>query len=206
MDLTKLYNFTTAELREEAERLGVRDTYALSRAQLIHAIRAQVNGDQSSGLFGRVLGFAKRALQQGAQQTLEVDRQSRPPPPSSDSAREAPASASAAEPEPEPAVAAPTVRSEVPSLFRAPASSAPPASASAGPSSRAPVGVFSSSASRFEEPFPTRTMARILADQGHYKRSLAIYADLIRQAPDDAELQGEAERVRTQSRSRRPHA
>ncbi|MEM7437698.1 MAG: hypothetical protein AAF436_21275 [Myxococcota bacterium] len=202
MDLTKLYNFTTAELREEADRLGVRDTYALSRAQLIHAIRGQVSGDQSNGLFGRVLGFAKRALQQSAQQPLEVDRPSRPSPPTSEPTSEAPE----APPAMEPAAAVPATRSEAPSLFRTPASNSPPTSASSGPSSRAPAGVFSSSASRFEEPFPTRTMARILADQGHYKRSLAIYADLIRQAPDDSELQGEADRVRTQSRSRRPHA
>ena len=39
MDLTRLYNLTTPELREEAERMGVGDTYAMSRGQLIHAIR-----------------------------------------------------------------------------------------------------------------------------------------------------------------------
>ena len=39
MDLTRLYNLTTPELRAEAERLGVSDTYAMSRGQLIHAIR-----------------------------------------------------------------------------------------------------------------------------------------------------------------------
>jgi len=56
----------------------------------------------------------------------------------------------------------------------------------------------------FEEPFPTRTMARILADQGHFKRSLGIYAVLLRSQPRDAELRAEANEVRDRSRARRP--
>ena len=75
-----------------------------------------------------------------------------------------------------------------------------------GPPSRPPVGVFSNSASLFEEPFPTRTMARILAEQGHYKRSLAIYARLLQKEPADRELSDEADAVRAQARARRSHA
>ena len=63
MDLTRLYNLTTPELREEAERLGVADTYAMSRGQLIHAIRDKSGASQSEGLLGKVFGFAKWALQ-----------------------------------------------------------------------------------------------------------------------------------------------
>ena len=64
MDLTRLYNLTTPELREEAERMGVGDTYAMSRGQLIHAIRNRASGSQpSGGLLNKVLGFAKWALQ-----------------------------------------------------------------------------------------------------------------------------------------------
>lgn len=55
----------------------------------------------------------------------------------------------------------------------------------------------------FEEPFPTRTMARILAEQGHFKRSLAIYASLLREEPGDGELCAEADEVR--ARARRSH-
>ena len=55
----------------------------------------------------------------------------------------------------------------------------------------------------FEEPFPTRTMARILADQGHFKRALAIYAALLRNEPSDTELRAEAAEVRTRSHVRR---
>jgi hypothetical protein len=58
----------------------------------------------------------------------------------------------------------------------------------------------------FEEPFPTRTMARILAEQGHFKRSLAIYAGLLRNTPGDRELSAEAADVRVRSRARRPQA
>jgi len=210
MDLTRLYNLTTPELRAEADRLGVQDTYALSRAQLIHAIRSQVEGPHQEGLFGRVLGFAKWALQTAA-----------PP-------AEAPAASSALSesppvPEPEgeeerssrdetkrfsrPAdgaapSAAPTAFATEVSMGEARASSEPPPGAG---DSSTPVGVFSGGELGFEEPFPTLTMARILAEQGHYKRSLAIYANLLREDPEDSELRVEADEVRSQSRARRSH-
>lgn len=173
MDLTKLYNLTTSELRAEAERLGANDTYALSRAQLIHTIREQVGAPPPEGFLGRVLGLAKWALQTTA-----------PP-----------------EQHEEPRQTKHFVRpSETPS------ESPPPMKASSStPPVRAPVGVFSLAPSAFEEPLPTRTMARILADQGHYKRSLAIYSNLLRDRPNDPELRGEADAVRSQSRARRPH-
>ena len=60
MDLTRLYNLTTPELREEAERLGVSDTYAMSRGQLIHAIRNQSGSSQPEGLLGKVGRTADR--------------------------------------------------------------------------------------------------------------------------------------------------
>ncbi|MGB5194790.1 MAG: hypothetical protein WBN70_17530, partial [Polyangiales bacterium] len=63
MDLTRLYNLTTPELREEAERLGVSETYAMSRGQLIHAIRGKAGTQQEEGFLGKVFGFAKWALQ-----------------------------------------------------------------------------------------------------------------------------------------------
>jgi cytochrome c-type biogenesis protein CcmH/NrfG len=66
--------------------------------------------------------------------------------------------------------------------------------------------VFSKSAGMFEEPFPTLTMARILAEQGHFKRSLAIYAGLLRSGPGDRELSAEVKEVRARSRARRSQA
>jgi len=48
-------------------------------------------------------------------------------------------------------------------------------------------------------------MARILAEQGHFKRSLAIYAILLGDEPDDRGLRTEADQVRARSRARRSH-
>ena len=220
MDLTRLYNLTTPELREEAEHLGVGDTYAMSRGQLIHAIRNHAGGPPSEGLLGKVLGFAKWALQ-AAQEEPRKEDASRPPrgeapgsgPPrkvdASHRPRGAPApspahgdgstgpvSEPASEPVPAPAPVSASASEPVTELASEPAS---------GPPSRPPAGVFSKSAGMFEEPFPTRTMARILADQGHFKRSLAIYASLLRDQPADHELSAEADEIRARSRARRPH-
>jgi hypothetical protein len=49
-------------------------------------------------------------------------------------------------------------------------------------------------------------MARILAEQGHFKRSLAIYTQLLDEYPGDGELIAEADAVRAQARARRSHA
>jgi hypothetical protein len=48
-------------------------------------------------------------------------------------------------------------------------------------------------------------MARILADQGHFKRSLAIYAKLLRDDPGNLELSAEADEVRSRSRRAQAH-
>ena len=42
----------------------------------------------------------------------------------------------------------------------------------------------------------TLTIARVLARQGYYDRSLSIYDALLKETPDDAELRAEADRVR----------
>jgi len=197
MDLTRLYNLTTPELREEAERLGVSDTYAMSRGQLIHAIRNQAEGPPAEGLLGKVFGFAKWALKAAQEEPVEAPRKedaSHPP-------RGSGASASPAATESLYGVPVPVVATE-PESVDVNATEPEPESAS-GPPSRPPAGVFSKSAGRFEEPFPTRTMARILAQQGHFKRSLAIYGALLRDEPGNRDLSAEAEEVRTQSRARR---
>ncbi len=249
MDLTRLYNLTTPELREEAERLGVDDTYAMSRGQLIHAIRNRDGGQESEGFLGKVLGFAKWAIQAAQEEPRkeavswparreteargaaseapeqgEAKRFGRPadaPLPSVDRGSEpasvsasapvsvsAAVSASAPVPVPVPApVSAPAPTGatdpEVESMTP-PKGSEPEPEAASGPPSRPPVGVFSKTAGMFDEPFPTLTMARILADQGHFKRSLAIYATLLREEPGNRELSAEADGIRAQSRARRP--
>lgn len=238
MDLTRLYNLTTPELREEAERLGVNDTYAMSRGQLIHAIRNRVSGEQPEGFFGKVLGFARWAIQ-AAQEEPRKGSERRW------AEAEAPEAEARPEPEPKrferpseppmPAIGAEAAAGTGTAVGAAASSDTgavtgtdalmgtvtgtgadmgtvtdtdvetdSAAGVASGPPSRPPVGVFSKSASIFDEPFPTRTMARILAEQGHFKRALAIYATLLRQGSADAELSAEAEDVRARSRARRP--
>lgn len=65
------------------------------------------------------------------------------------------------------------------------------AAAPARPSSRA------SAKSAAGEPIRTRTMARLLAAQGHPERALAIYEALMADDPDPS-LRAEAERLRSQ--------
>jgi hypothetical protein len=47
-----------------------------------------------------------------------------------------------------------------------------------------------------EEPIRTRTMARLLAAQGHRERALLIYEELLAQNSEDSEMQDEADAVR----------
>ena len=51
------------------------------------------------------------------------------------------------------------------------------------------------------EPIPTRTMARLLAEQGHARRAKAIYRKLLSENPDDEDLRQEVDRL-ARSRSR----
>jgi hypothetical protein len=218
MDLNRLYNLTTPELRTEAERLGVRDTYAMSRGQLIHAIRSRAGESQPEGLLGKVLGFAKWAIQTTAavaprpedEEATRFKRPSEVPVPSVPPEPAGTWTAPESSPAPETASVPETASGTAPASETASA----PASAfgseeneevsgPSGSSSRPPAGVFSRGASSFEEPFPTRTMARILAEQGHFKRALAIYAKLLGDEPEDRELSVEAEEVRARSRARR---
>ena len=48
----------------------------------------------------------------------------------------------------------------------------------------------------FDEPLPTRTMARLLATQGHGERAISIYEKLLSQNPDDTALSEELETLR----------
>jgi len=207
MDLTRLYNLTTPDLRQEAERLGVSDTYAMSRGQLIHAIRSRAQGPEPEGLFGKVLGFAKWAIQAAQEEPRKevaksFQKPSEVPMPSIGSkagAESAPASVSA------PAtVSVPAPESTV--MLESTAAPESAAMLESGPPSRPPAGVFSRSTGMFEEPFPTRTMARILAEQGHFKRALAIYGMLLREHPEDSGLRAEADEARARSKARRSEA
>ena len=209
MDLTRLYNLTTSELRAEAERLGVTDTYAMSRGQLIQAIRDHdaPASERPSGLLGKVFGFAKWALQAAGETRVESE------PASAEVRAEptAPPPVPTLDPSPPPVAEAPrpATREVAPTPGEPPERPAEPDepdTPQSGPPSRPPAGVFSNHEGLFDEPIPTRTMARILAEQGHYKRSLAIYSKLLDEEPADAELLEEAATVREEARARRSQA
>lgn len=46
-----------------------------------------------------------------------------------------------------------------------------------------------------DEPIQTRTMARLLANQGHSERALAIYDLLVSESPEDADLKAERDEL-----------
>ncbi|MCA9581392.1 MAG: hypothetical protein KC416_06325 [Myxococcales bacterium] len=52
------------------------------------------------------------------------------------------------------------------------------------------------SVSPLREPIRTRTMAQLLASQGHFDRALAIYDDLLRDHPGDGDLRQEQRELR----------
>lgn len=238
MDLTRLYNFTTPELREEAERLGVRDTYAMSRGQLIQAIREQLEPPtaRKRGLFGTMVGIAKWAVQAATEAGTGAKAETGTGTESADHGTEsvhhgtgpvdhgtesvdhgtesragtAAADADAAESVTESGFDDESASEREKALEQSTDSEPRPETAAepdagAG-SSRPPAGVFANSTGLFEEPIPTRTMARILAEQGHFKRSLAIYAKLLEEEPEDGELAAEVEAVREEAKARRSYA
>jgi len=223
MDLTRLYSFTTPELRQEAERLGIRDAYAMSRGQLVQAIQEHLEPPtaRKQGLFGKVVGFAKWAIQAagetgagtgtgtGDRGTEAVAVQNAPETEGTETegtetegtevitVAESSVDADHGPPDPEPEPG-PDPEPE-PDLN-------PDRETVAVSSSRPPAGVFANNGGLLDEPIPTRTMARILAEQGHFKRSLAIYSKLLDEEPEDGELAREVESVREEAKARRSYA
>lgn len=85
--------------------------------------------------------------------------------------------------EPQPAPADPEPEAEAPQMPQPPA--------------REPVST---------EPIRTRSMARLLAAQGHRERALEVYEDLLREQPGDASLRHEAAALRIEPESTTPVA
>ena len=92
----------------------------------------------------------------------------------------------------------------------APAQDAPthdePAHQAQAADDSAPAGDPKLDALLAKEPIQTRTMARILASQGHTRRALAIYQKLVQQRPDDKALRTEADAVRSGKPPKKAHA
>ncbi len=104
------------------------------------------------------------------------------------------AAVAVAEPEREPPATLPP--GVIPTPAPAPAAeAAPPLVAPAWPDPPPPVR--EASTHTFEqEPIRTRSMARLLATQGHRERALAIYEELCARNSEDRDLRGEADRLR----------
>ncbi|HKP58452.1 MAG TPA: hypothetical protein VJV78_17120, partial [Polyangiales bacterium] len=82
-----------------------------------------------------------------------------------------------------------------------PAPAAPPSVESKAPAAPSPVVAAAPAEdddedSGWQEPICTRSMARLLAGQGHRDRALAIYDVLLRQDAADASLRAEADALR----------
>ncbi|MEM6956387.1 MAG: hypothetical protein AAF411_18120 [Myxococcota bacterium] len=176
-ELARLEEWNRSDLEAEARRIGLWAPHRKATDELIRKIRAHHNAP-----FRR----AGRLLRRAANLALELAAPALP----------AEAEVKAAAPEPAPRSAEPKAE-ETPAPKRVSARARPVADAELvdeGPSLK-------------DEPMPTRTMAKLLADQGHAQRALAIYRRLLRDAPGDEGLQSAIAKLQGgRQRSPRPAA
>ncbi|MFI5309347.1 MAG: hypothetical protein ACHQ53_18475 [Polyangiales bacterium] len=196
LDLSRIEAWSREMLEGEARRRGVRAPEFRTRGELVRLILRHQYGDrfnagrdriaearrnlqQARELVATALGAALTALPEPFDALMRLrNRLPGPSPRRSPVVRvHEPSSPPVIEPSPAPVVAAPVV-ADVPK----PAEPPPRVS----PATRTFV----------EEPIRTRSMARLLAVQGHKERALAIYAELIEQQTESPALREEAEAVR----------
>lgn len=181
MDLKGIESWDRAKLEAEARRIGVWAPHRKDSADLIQRIRMH-----HTAPLRRAGRFLKRAA--------KFARSLRPALPVPEAPSPAPKTKPAA-PTPEPA-SAPRTDAKA----SAPAEKSPPSKAPAsGETARlAPKKIIADATlveddeGAMQEPIATRTMARLLAAQGHPRRALAIYKKLLREQPGDASLEEEA--------------
>lgn len=184
MDLSRM---TRSELEREAMRRGVRDARQMSREALIAAIEERRGGGRrrralgvAKALLGAAVDAARSRVPEGVTRRLLDTLAPRLGP--------GPAVMTHGAPPPAPAVPADRAQPK-------------PVAADARPAARRASRDTIEDAEH--EPIPTRTMARLLADQSHYQRALAIYGRLIEKRPDDRDLRREADAVRERARASR---
>ena len=171
MDLSGLEKWERSRLEREARRIGVWAPHEKESAELIRRIRAHHESPVrvAKRLFGRALRFARSfapALGTGDEE----------PGPSGSSR----------------AVKEHDEEKHASNDASASASASESTSPSAKLADRTPGRVLPEPTE--DDPLPTRTMARLLAEQGHTARANAIYDRLIAERPGDSTL--EAERAR----------
>lgn len=173
MDLKRIESWDRAKLEAEARRIGVWAPHRKESADLIQRIRMHHTAP---------LRRAGRFLKRAANFALSL-RPALPVP-------EAPKPAPKAKPTPAAEKPKASEPAKDPVQNKAPAS---------GETARlAPKKVIADATlvedddGAMQEPIATRTMARLLAAQGHPRRALAIYKKLLREQPGDASLEEEA--------------
>jgi hypothetical protein len=179
VDLKSLYEWTRGQLEAEAEKRGIKGFSSLTRLELIRALMAQglTAGQQAVRMAQNALSSALSAAVIRFPRQLEALK---------NLSRRLPASGQASRPRAFSQTANDsfkTVRLEVTAPIN---NSGDEVNPTVAPTARTFI----------EEPIRTRSMARLLAAQGHRDRACAIYDELLEKIPSDAQLQSEAESVR----------
>jgi hypothetical protein len=184
VDLKSLYQWSRGQLEKEAERRGISGYRSLTRIELISQLMAQglTVGQEAVRLAQETLSAAlSSAVIRLPRQLEALSNFSRRLPPMAGFSRKQKGASSPRTSGHDPI---PPVRVTVNAAV-AGAEDANPAHESIPT-----VRTFS------EEPIRTRSMARLLAAQGHRERACAIYEELLQKVPSDAQLRGEAEAVK----------
>jgi hypothetical protein len=220
LDIGRIEAWTREMLEAEARKRGIRGPEFRPRRDLIRLILRHQYGDQLSAgreriaqgvraveqareTIAGVVSTALAALPEPLESLMKLRARlpgARAPQPKPFERRYEPAPERAAAPV-EPLKTGrrlPIV--ETPPFGFEPAAEVKPEAAPAPAESATPVAAAPSPAPStrtfVEEPIRTHSMARVLAAQGHRERALAIYAELLAQNSEDAELRNEAEALR----------
>ncbi len=179
MDLTRFEFWKRDALEKTARELGIRDPEYMTRRTLLKSIRDQLRGPRgplrkaAKSMVSRIAGLA-RAFTGDEPQPAETDGE--PTIREEPSAVVLPAAEEPVEPF-ERVVSKELVNTE-----------APPRSDSETPThAEKPVHA--------KEPVETRTLARILREQGHHQRALSMYRRLLLEHEDDPELKHWVDRL-----------
>jgi hypothetical protein len=218
LDLSRIEAWTRDMLEGEARRRGIRSPEFRTRGDLMRLILRHQYGDRLSAgrdriaqgrrglaqareLVGMAVGAALSSLPEpfGALMRLRSRLPLQSPPPARPAAKRPEPRAKTVRVEPEPKAAPPQPRNEIVPPAAPTRSEVVPAIAAEPPESPAsPPSPRSEPTTRtfIEEPIRTRSMARLLAAQGHRERALVIYEELLGRNSEDRALADEAAAVR----------
>lgn len=212
LDLSRIDAWTREMLEAEARRRRIRNPEFRTRGDLIRLLLKHQYGDRVSAgreriakgmrtarqareLFGLAMDAALSALPEPIGSIMRLRSGQHAPPPRQ--APRAPRGASTGDTPRSVATATTEVASEPPPVHLARTST----------ELLAPITTPIEATTRtfIEEPIRTRTMARLLAAQGHRERALLIYEELLAQNSADGAIQDEADAVRRGEILAEPH-